>query len=463
VTLSYPKAIEYLYGLQQHGIKLGLENSRRLMTVLDEPHRRFRSVHIAGTNGKGSTAAMIATVLAAAGYRTGLYTSPHLIDFTERIRVNGEPISPDAVARLTERIRAAAADLPPPAGRTGAGEAGLPVTFFEFTTAMAFLHFAESAVDFAVAEVGMGGRYDATNVLTPLVTVITQIDFDHQAYLGDTIERIAAEKAGIIKPAVPVVTAADRPEAMSVIENVSREQKAPLYRLGFEVRVEGATPQRFRYQGIRWSLSDLNCSLLGKHQLSNAGCALAALELLEPCLPAGGRPGITIGEAPVRQGLSTVRWEGRLERMPPGPSGAAVILDGAHNPAGARVLRTFLEESRPPRPGRLILVLGILRDKDIGGILAELIPIADEVVVTRPRHERAASTDDLKRHLEKYAVPAGKRAVRATVREPLEEALRYAQSASAAADLICITGSLYTVGEARAYLNGLPQPSALRG
>lgn len=435
MILSYPKAIEYLYGLQWHGIKLGLDNIRRLMTVLNEPHRRFRSVHIAGTNGKGSTAAMVAAILAAAGYRTGLYTSPHLIDFTERIRINGEPISRDAAARLTDRVRTAAADL--------------PVTFFEFTTAIAFLYFADSAVDFVVAEVGMGGRYDATNVLTPLVSVITPVDFDHQAYLGDTIERIAAEKAGIIKPSVPVVTAAERPEAVSVIRNVCHEQNAPLYRLGFEVRVEGETPQRFGYHGIHGSLANLNCSLLGRHQLSNAACALAALELL-------GQTGISIGEEAVRRGLSSVRWEGRLEPMPPAPSGAAVILDGAHNPAGARVLRAFLEEWRPSRPKRLILVVGILRDKDIDGILEELVPIADEVIVTRPRYERAVAADDLKRHLDKYGV-------RVTVCEPLEEALRYAQSAAAAADRICITGSLYTVGEARSYLKGLAQPSALRG
>jgi dihydrofolate synthase/folylpolyglutamate synthase len=435
MTLSYSKAIEYLYGLQWHGIKLGLENIRRLMTVLNEPHRRFRSVHIAGTNGKGSTAAMVAAVLAQAGYRTGLYTSPHLIEFTERIRVNGEPISPDMAARLTERIRAASADL--------------PVTFFEFTTAMAFHYFAESAVDFVVAEVGMGGRYDATNVLTPLVSVITPIDFDHQAYLGDTIERIAAEKAGIIKPSVPVVTSADRPEAVSVIRNICREQNAPLHRLGSDIRVEGVSPQRFRYEGVRWSFSDLNCALLGRHQISNAGCALAALEVLE-------QTGILIREEAVRRGLASVRWEGRLERMPPAPSGAAVILDGAHNPAGARVLRDFLEDSKPSRPGRLILVLGILRDKDVDGILAELVPMADEVVVTRPRYERALPADDLRRHLEKFSV-------RVTVREPLEEALRYAQSAAAAGDLICITGSLYTIGEARSHLKGLAQPSALRG
>ncbi|HEY5594231.1 MAG TPA: Mur ligase family protein, partial [Nitrospiria bacterium] len=324
-----------------------------------------------------------------------------------------------------------------------------PVTFFEFTTAMAFLHFAESAVDFTVAEVGMGGRYDATNVLTPMVSVITNVDFDHQAYLGDTLERIASEKAGIIKPSVPVVTAADRPEALDVIRKVCREQDAPLRRLGTEVRVEGSSPQRFWYDGMDWSFSDLDVALLGRHQLLNAGCALAALELLEG-------QGISIGEASVRRGLSTVRWEGRLERMPPAPSGAPVLLDGAHNPAGARVLRAFLDESRPSGPGRLILVLGILRDKDIHGILAELLPAADEVVVTRPRHERAATTAELKRHLEPYPV-------RVTVREPLEEALRYAQSASAAADLICITGSLYTVGEARSFLKGLTQPSGLRG
>ncbi|MBI3610141.1 MAG: bifunctional folylpolyglutamate synthase/dihydrofolate synthase [Nitrospirae bacterium] len=435
MTLSYSKTINYLYSLQRHGIKLGLENIRRLMTALAEPHRRFRSVQIAGTNGKGSTAAMIAAVLEAAGYRTGLYTSPHLIDFTERIRVNGGPIPPDEAARLTERLRAAVADL--------------PLTFFEFTTAMAFQYFADSGVDFVVAEAGMGGRYDATNILTPLVSVITNIDFDHQAYLGDTLEMIATEKAGIIKPGIPVVTAADRPEALNVIRDVSRERNAPLYRVGAEVRVAGVSPQRFRYEGIQRSFADLNCALLGRHQLLNAACALPALELL-------GRQEADIGEASIRRGLKTVRWEGRLEIVSPADSGPTVILDGAHNPAGARTLRVFLEESRPSRPGRLILVLGILRDKDIDGILAELVPLADEMVVTRPQHERASTTEDLKRRLERY--PA-----RVTVREPVSEAVRYARSAAGTEDRICVTGSLYTIGEARSYLKGSAQPSTLRG
>jgi dihydrofolate synthase/folylpolyglutamate synthase len=435
MTLSYPKAIEYLYGLQWHGIKLGLDNIRHLMTVLGEPHKRFRSVHITGTNGKGSTAAAIATILQDAGYRTGLYTSPHLIDFTERIRVNGEPISTERVVRLTERVRAAAGDI--------------PATFFEFTTAMAFFYFAESSVEAVVAEVGMGGRYDATNVLSPLVSVITNVDFDHQAFLGNTLEQIAFEKAGIVKPGVPVVTATDRPEASEVIRTVSREQGAPLYRVGDEIRAEGLSPRRFRYQGIRRSYSDLDFALMGRHQLSNAACALAALELLEPV-------GLPVGEASIRRGLSTVRWDGRLEMIRPGPYGAAVLLDGAHNPAGARVLRVFLEETRPPRPARLVLVLGILRDKDIDGILAELVPLADEVVLTRPGYDRAEPPADLKRRVDSFAV-------RSIVREPVEEAVRYAQSVAAPADLICVTGSLYTMGEARSYLKGLPQPTALRG
>ena len=435
MTLSYTKAIDYLYDLKWHGIKLGLENIQRLMAALGEPHERFRSVHIAGTNGKGSTASTIAAVLQAAGYRTGLYTSPHLIDFTERIRVNGEPIGPERVARLTERVRTAAAEI--------------PVTFFEFTTAMAFLHFAESPVDLVVAEVGLGGRFDATNVLTPLVSVITNIDFDHQAFLGNTIEKIAFEKAGIVKPGVPVVTATDRPEAMDVIRAVCREQGAPLYRVGAEIRVEGPSPQQFLYQGIRRSYPDLNFALLGKHQLMNAACAMAALEMLE-------LQGLPVGEASMRRGLSTVRWEGRIEIIRPSLSGAAVLLDGAHNPAGARVLRAFLEENRPSRPARLILILGILGDKDIDGILTELAPLADEVVVTRPDYDRAAPAADLKRRLDSLSV-------RSSIREPVEEAVRYAQTVATAADLICVTGSLYTIGEARSYLKGLAQPSALRG
>lgn len=435
MTHSYTRAIDYLYNLKWHGIKLGLENMQRLMAVLEDPTARFRSIHIAGTNGKGSTAAAVAAVLQAAGYRTGLYTSPHLIDFTERIRVDGEPIPPDRVTHLTERIRSAAGEI--------------PVTFFEVTTALAFLHFAESSVDLAVAEVGMGGRFDATNVLTPLVSVITNIDLDHQAFLGGTIEQIAFEKAGIVKPGVPVITAADRREAEDVIRTVAREQGAPLYRVGDAIRVDGASPHKFHYRGIQRTISDLNFALPGRHQLMNAACALGVLELLGPY-------GFPVEETAIRRGFSSVRWEGRLEQVHPPSSGATVLLDGAHNPAGARALRVFLEEIRPRSPGRLILVLGILADKDIDAVLAELVPGVEEVVVTRPDYGRAEPAAALMRRLESYSVPS-------SIHEPVEEAVRYAQSIATEEDLICVTGSLFTIGEARSYLKGLAQPSALRG
>ena len=439
MTTPYPKILEYLFGLQWHGIKLGLENIHRLMGILGNPHKRFRSIHIGGTNGKGSTAAMIASVLEAAGYRTGLYTSPHLVDFTERIRVNGEPISAEQVTRLTEKIRKRAEDL--------------PLTFFEFTTAIAFQHFSDSAVDFGVVEVGMGGRFDATNVLTPLVTVITNVDFDHQAYLGNTLDRISSEKAGIIKPSVPVVTGASHAEAIEVIRETCLGHNAPLYQVGKEIRIEAASPHQFHYYGTKWSLPDLNCGLEGRHQQTNAACALAALELMEH---PDGKGGVPIGKASVRKGLKSVRWEGRLERMTAGPSGATILLDGAHNPAGARALRAYLEEARPVRSGRLILVLGMLRDKDIDGVLSEIVPMASEVVITRPDYERAASVQDLRQSLIRYRVPVA-------IHESVPEAVRYALSVAAAADWICVTGSLFTVGDARSHLAGLAKPSPIRG
>ncbi len=432
---AYSKAVEYLYRLQRHGIKLGLENIERTLSALGDPHRRFRSIHVAGTNGKGSTAAMLASVLTTAGYRTGLYTSPHLLEFTERIRIDGEPVSKERVAELTQRVRAAGGER--------------PLTFFEFTTAMAFQQFADSGVDLAVAEVGLGGRFDATNLLLPKVAVITNVELDHQEFLGDRIELIAGEKAGIIKSGTPVVTAATRPEAIEVIERIAREHNAPLYRLGRDVRAEGESPQRFRYRGIRWDLSDLKCPLLGQHQLQNAGCALAALELME-------EGGLSLNEAAVREGIRTVGWPGRLEWIPASASRAAVLLDGAHNPAAARSLRAFLETAPRPAGGRLILVFGVMRDKDIDGILAPLAPLADEIVLTRPNYERAAEAKDLERRVAGYSV-------RTTVREPVREAVRYARSVSGSRDWILVTGSLFVIGEAGAALGGLDEPSPLRG
>jgi dihydrofolate synthase/folylpolyglutamate synthase len=431
--VAYREAIGYLYQLQRYGIRPSLDVINGLMEVLDHPHQKFRSIHIGGTNGKGSTAAMLASVLQAGGYKVGLYTSPHLIDFTERMRVNGAPISPESVGDLTDHIRQ----------RLGPS---LSPTFFEFTTAMAFLYFAQQQVDIAVMEVGMGGRFDATNVLEPLVSVITNVDYDHEAFLGDTISKIAAEKAGIIKPHTPVVSAVSRPEAIRVIEDACRQQRSRLILLGREVWVDGRSPADFDYHGQKMTLWHLVCPLLGHHQIINAGTVLATVELLSGVE-------IRLSEESIRQGLQSVRWDGRLEVVKREP---LVLLDGAHNPAGARVLGNYLAELKQVRKGSLILLVGILADKNIGGIFKEIAPFADEVILTRPDYSGAASLETLRKGLSDYTL-------RMTSLETIPEAMTYALGRLLPQDILCITGSLYTVGAAKAFLEGREKPLVFRG
>lgn len=337
--MTYSSAVEYLYGLQKHGIKLGLHNIRTLLDRLDRPERRYRSIHIAGTNGKGSTAAMVAAILTAAGYRVGLYTSPHLVDFRERIRVNGAMIPEDRVSELVDRLRLAARDL--------------PVTFFELSTALAFQYFADATVDVAVLEVGMGGRYDATNVVEPVATAITTIALDHEEYLGNTLEKIANEKGGIIKPQVPLVMGRIDQGPAQVIRDLATQRQAPLYELGhtFSVREAGGV---FDYDGILGSHRGLICPLQGRHQLDNAACALALVEV-------AARAGITVPAVAVQTGLASTQWEGRLEVADQNPT---VLLDGAHNPEAAQALGAFLAKFRLEHPGRQVaLILGMMRDK----------------------------------------------------------------------------------------------------
>lgn len=430
--MTHPDALNYLYQLQSHGIQPGLETITKLLWRLGDPQATFRTVHIAGTNGKGSTVAMTAAILMASGYRVGLYTSPHLIDFTERIRVQGRPISEARLIELTEQGRRCVRRLDP--------------TFFEFTTALAFLEFAEQAVDLAVVEVGLGGRFDATNTVSPLVSVITNIDYDHQQFLGKKIEQIAYEKAGIIKPNVPVVTAAARSAALKVIQRECRHHRTPLYRLGKEFSVQNIHPPFFDYHGIRQRLSGLSCPLSGRHQFLNAAMALAAVELLD-------RQGWPVKPDAITHGLSKTCWEGRLEVVRDEP---LLILDGAHNPAGAAVLKEFLDETKRKRSGRrLILVIGILKDKDIRAILRFLEPLADTVILTRPDDQRAAVPEDLLRRM--------RRSGKAVIFDRVPEAIQQALALARPQDLICVTGSLYTVGEAKAFLEGRGQPSRLKG
>jgi dihydrofolate synthase/folylpolyglutamate synthase len=430
--MTRPKALDYLYRLQSHGIQPGLKTITGLLERLGNPQAEFRTVHIAGTNGKGSTAAMTASILMESGYRVGLYTSPHLIDFNERIRVQCRPISETRLVELTERVRDRVKGLDP--------------TFFEFTTALAFLQFAGQAVDLAVVEVGLGGRFDATNTVSSLVSVVTNIDYDHQQFLGNRIGQISYEKAGIIKPNIPVVTAASRPAALKVIEKECRRHGSPLYRLGKEFSIQNVRPPLFDYHGIRQRFSELSCPLPGRHQFLNAALALAAVELLD-------RQGWPVKSDAIIQGLSKTIWEGRLEVVRDEP---LLILDGAHNPGGAAVLKQFLDESKRKRSGRrVILVVGILKDKDIRAILKHLEPLADTVILTRPDDQRAAEPEDLLKRMPR----AGKAVIVDRVPEAIQRALALARPE----DLICVTGSFYTVGEAKAFLSGRGQPSRLKG
>ncbi|MBD0305511.1 MAG: bifunctional folylpolyglutamate synthase/dihydrofolate synthase, partial [Nitrospiraceae bacterium] len=291
--MSYAAALQFLYGLQKHGVKLGLQRMSSLLERLGDPHRRYPVCHIGGTNGKGSTAAMAASMLQAAGYRVGLYTSPHLVAFNERIRVAGHPIEDEQIAALTEQIRKASGPI-------------TDLTFFEFTTAIAFQHFAQSHLDVAVVEVGMGGRYDATNVVMPMVSTITNVALDHQAYLGDTVDAIAVEKAGIIKCRTPVVVGRLSSDASTVIDSVALGRHASVFRLNVDFHADGESEASFRYEGMKRLIGDLSCPLPGVHQLENAACAIAMIEL-------ASERGLAVSDAAIRSGLAVVQWEGRLQ------------------------------------------------------------------------------------------------------------------------------------------------------
>jgi len=439
--MPYQKTINYLFGLQKYGIKFGLSNSHQLMGLMGNPHLRFRSIHVAGTNGKGSTASFLAAMLLAAGYRVGLYTSPHLVSFTERIRINNVPVTEDRVIDLAERVRTRYAGLPSAEG------GALTPTFFEVTTAMAFTCFAEERVDVAVVEAGMGGRLDSTNVITPMVSVITNIDVDHTEFLGDTIEKIAEEKAGIIKPGVPVVTGAVQPEVIAVIERQAASACAPVYRFPKDFRAEpaaGAGYQEFDYCGIASRFPGLRISLVGRHQVGNACLSLAAVE----CMSSRG---ISVPEADLRTGLANAVWEGRLEKVAERPD---IYLDGAHNPASARALADAVRDLKG-NYRRLVLVIGVLMDKDYRGIVSRLAPLADRIVVTKPNYARALGVRSL-------AAETGVFHRTVDSAETVAEAIGLARQGAAESDLILITGSLYTVGDARAVLRP-GTPGTLQG
>jgi dihydrofolate synthase/folylpolyglutamate synthase len=422
--MSYEKTIEYLYSLQKFGIKFGLSSTENLLSGLGRPHLGLPCLHLAGTNGKGSTGATLAAILTRAGYRVGFFTSPHLVSFRERFVIGREMIGRREVVNLTNRVRSAS-------------DPGEPPTFFEFITAMAFVYFAEHGVDLAIMETGMGGRLDATNVASPLVGVITNIAIEHTDYLGRTLAEIAGEKAGIIKPGLDVVTGEKRPALRELFEKTARDQGGRLYLAGRDFRYRARRDGGLDYFGLNRTWAGLKLKLAGPHQSRNAALALASLELLE-------KHGFTVEDQEVREGLLQVAWPGRCEVFPGGPGQADLMLDGAHNPAAARVLAATLTGLTYRR---LHLVLGIMADKDIAGIMAPLLPLADEVYLTRPDYSRAASPEVLAK------ATAGCRAA-VFLHRNLSEAMAAARAAADPEDLVLITGSLFTVGEARGVLTG---------
>ena len=406
--MNYAASVRFLYSLgnEIQTAKFGLERITRLLEVLGNPQRACRWVHVAGTNGKGSTCAMLEAGLRAAGLRTGLYTSPHLVEPTERIRIAGASVSPSQFADLFTEVHDTSERL------LEEGDLDLHPTYFDTVTAMAFLGFAREELDTVVLEVGMGGRLDATNVVTPTLCVITPIDFDHQVFLGNTLAQIAAEKAGILKAGTPAVFAAQPPEAESVLR---AHAKGP-YTLSRDWAIEdlllNARGSRFRLRG-----HEIVCPLAGQHQVENARTAAIALHEL----------GVSMA------GIGSTQWPGRLERISQRPE---IILDGAHNLAGTRALAEYIRRFYSGR--RVWIVYGVMRDKDVGEMAALLFPLAERVIATAPDNSRALPPEK---------IPAPGAAITHTV----GEAVALARQAGPE-HVVFITGSLFVVGEARALL-----------
>jgi len=423
--MNYDASVRYLLSLgrelaaptQAAAAKFDLENISVLAERLGRPDRAYPSAHIAGTNGKGSTAAFLESILRRAGFRTGLNTSPHLEKINERIRINGTEVSDEAFAETFTRIRGVIEEL------LAAGKLRAHPTYFECVTAMAFEYFARERVEFAVFEVGLGGRLDATNILSPVVTIITRIDFDHENFLGHSLREIAGEKAGILKPEVPLVLAEQRPEAREVILARAQELGCP---------VTEASDQR--------SL-EISPSLPGRFQLQNAQNAVAAARVLQ-------NRGYRIPADAITDGISNTVWPGRLEKLQSNPD---VYLDGAHNPSAAFELATFLEQNFAGR--KIWLLFAALRDKAVDEVAGLLFPRAEEVILTAPRTSRAISPAQL-------AEIAGHHAARFSVIPEAEQALDYALSKAAPDDAIFITGSLYLVGQLRHYWKNRAQVHA---
>jgi dihydrofolate synthase/folylpolyglutamate synthase len=424
MTHSYTQAIDFLYNLRLFGTKFGLENTRRLAELAGNPHQRLRFIHVAGTNGKGSACAMLESIYREAGLKVGLFTSPHLIAFGERIQINRRCIDEAEIVHWVGQMRswiaAGQMRLPEPEA-----EAFHP-TFFEAVTVMAMAYFAREKCDLVIWETGLGGRLDATNIVTPLASVITNVQFDHQQWLGDTLAKIAFEKGGIIKPGIPALTATDIPEALEVLQRLAREAQAPLIQVHWS---DAAKPP----------LDGIKLPLRGEHQRLNAALVAATVGALSRQLPVDGPT--------LRRGLEQVFWAGRLQ-LSETRSGQKIMLDGAHNPAGAGSLRAaFCQDFPHVRP---TLILGIFKDKDWRTMCDILAPMADRILLTPVHSDRTALPESLREAC---------LAVNPLARVEVCHSLPHAFELAAGDPFLVIAGSLYLVGEAMELMAPIPSAS----
>ena len=437
VEAAYQSTLDYLYSFVDYSLtrslryspeKFDLGRMAALAAALGSPHRQYPVVHVAGTKGKGSTSAMIASVLQTAGYKVGLYTSPHLVDYTERIQVNRQPVSHERLVELVERLKPEIAKIE-------------QLTTFELTTATAFLYFAEEKVDIAVIEVGLGGRLDATNIVDPLVSVITSLSMDHMNVLGDTLEKIAVEKGGIIKPGRPVVVAHQKPEAAAVLKKIAKERRAPILftddayfasltqhsLAGQEFTIRPAAGTNGNSRATSFSLP-----LLGAHQVQNALTAYAALKVLH-------KTGIKISSASIKQGFASVSWPGRFEILQNDP---LVVIDSAHNLDSAEKLAQTI---RDYLPGRTVgLVFGASEDKDVTGMLGALSPVIESIMITQSVHPRSYDAVQLGEAAQKFGLPVA-------VDPQLESALEQVYANLKPDGALVITGSIFIAAGARQY------------
>ncbi len=414
--------VSWLFSLENMGIKLGLENMMKLLARLGNPEVTFKSIHVAGTNGKGSTSAFIASILMSEGYRTGLYTSPHFVELEERIKINGRQIPEDALLEIGTEVRRAAEEL--------FGTERRQITFFEITTAIAFVHFARSKVDYAVIEVGLGGRLDATNVITPMASVITHIALEHTAYLGNTVESIAREKGGIIKPGIPVITAESKAGAFGEIASLARANHSELSRSGdladvrtlenswgvLAVEVRGAV-----------EIDELRSGLWGTYQIENLGLAISTAEVLQ-------RAGVYLSDRAIRNGIENVSWRGRLQRA---RSTREFVFDSAHNPDAMMALSASVRDASSDD---FLLVLGILSDKNMEEMMPFIARLSSHAICTSPKTPRARSAAEIAASASKHGISA---AEAGSVGEGMEHALSERTGRK-----VLVTGSLRTVGEA---------------